>query len=404
MNVVLGVGGGIAAYKAAELARSLAQRGASVQVVMTAAAQEFVKPLTFAALTGKKVITGMFASATGDETLSSAVEHIRVAEESALLVVAPATANLLAKFAHGIADDFLSTLYLAFTGRVLLAPAMNTHMWQHPATVANLEILRLRGTAVVEPEEGPLACGMIGPGRLADPEIIAEAALRLLNQRRDLEGETVLITAGPTQEPLDPVRYISNRSSGKMGYAMAEAAVARGAHVVLVSGPTRLPCPGGVKLINVTTAVEMRDAVFENIEPATIIIKAAAVADYHLARVPMQKVKKTAARLSLDLDPTPDILAEVGREKGDRLLVGFAAETERLVEEARRKLKSKNCDMVVGNLVSQSGVGFDSDSNEVVLAMATGEIVELPRASKREIAGQIFDEIIKLRLALHSAQ
>jgi phosphopantothenoylcysteine decarboxylase / phosphopantothenate---cysteine ligase len=404
MNVVLGVGGGIAAYKAAELARALAQRGASVQVVMTAAAQEFVKPLTFAALSGKKVITGMFASATGDETLSSAVEHIRVAEESALLVVAPATANLLAKFAHGIADDFLTTLYLAFTGRVLLAPAMNTHMWQHPATVANLEILRGRGVAVVEPEEGPLACGMIGPGRLADPETIADAALRLLNQRRDLEGETVLITAGPTQEPLDPVRYISNRSSGKMGYAMAEAAAARGAQVVLVSGPTRLPRPAGVKLIDVSTAVEMRDAVIENIEPATIIIKAAAVADYHLARVPAQKIKKTAARLSLDLDPTPDILAEVGRKKGDRLLVGFAAETERLVEEARRKLKSKNCDMVVGNLVSQSGVGFDADLNEVVLVMSTGETVDLPRASKREIAGQIFDEIIKLRLALHSAQ
>ncbi len=404
MNVVLGVGGGIAAYKAAELARALAQRGASVQVVMTAAAQEFVKPLTFAALTGKKVITGMFSSATGDETLSSAVEHISVAEANSLLVVAPATANLLAKFAHGIADDFLTTLYLAFTGRVLLAPAMNTHMWQHPATVANLEILRMRGNAVVEPEEGPLACGMIGAGRLADPETIAEAAMRLIVQRKDLEGETVLVTAGPTQEPLDPVRYISNRSSGKMGYALAEAAAARGANVVLVSGPTHLARPNGVKLIKVTTAVEMRDAVIENLECATIIIKAAAVADYHLARIPEQKVKKTAARLSLDLDPTPDILAEVGRKKGDRLLVGFAAETERLVEESRRKLKSKNCDMVVGNLVSQEGVGFDSDTNEVVLVMSTGETVELPRASKREIADQILDEIIKLRLALHSAQ
>jgi len=404
MNVVLGVGGGIAAYKAAELARALAQRGASVQVVMTAAAQEFVKPLTFAALTGKKVITGMFSSATGDETLSSAVEHISVAEANSLLVVAPATANLLAKFAHGIADDFLTTLYLAFTGRVLLAPAMNTHMWQHPATVANIEILRMRGNAVVEPEEGPLACGMIGPGRLADPETIAEAAMRLIVQRRDLEGETVLVTAGPTQEPLDPVRYISNRSSGKMGYALAEAAAARGANVVLVSGPTHLARPNGVKLIKVTTAVEMHDAVIENLEPATIIVKAAAVADYHLARVPEQKVKKTAARLSLDLDPTPDILAEVGRKKGDRLLVGFAAETERLVEESRRKLKSKNCDMVVGNLVSQEGAGFDSDTNEVVLVMSTGEMVELPRASKREIADQILDEIIKLRLALHSAQ
>jgi len=404
MNVVLGVGGGIAAYKAAELARALAQRGASVQVVMTAAAQEFVKPLTFAALTGKKVIPGMFSSATGDETLSSAVEHISVAEANSLLVVAPATANLLAKFAHGIADDFLTTLYLAFTGRVLLAPAMNTHMWQHPATVANLEILRMRGNAVVEPEEGPLACGMIGAGRLADPETIAEAAMRLIVQRKDLEGETVLVTAGPTQEPLDPVRYISNRSSGKMGYALAEAAAARGANVVLVSGPTHLARPNGVKLIKVTTAVEMRDAVIENLECATIIIKAAAVADYHLARIPEQKVKKTAARLSLDLDPTPDILAEVGRKKGDRLLVGFAAETERLVEESRRKLKSKNCDMVVGNLVSQEGVGFDSDTNEVVLVMSTGETVELPRASKREIADQILDEIIKLRLALHSAQ
>jgi len=404
MNVVLGVGGGIAAYKAAELARALSQRGASVQVVMTAAAQEFVKPLTFAALTCKKVITGMFSSATGDETLSSAVEHISVAEANSLLVVAPATANLLAKFAHGIADDFLTTLYLAFTGRVLLAPAMNTHMWQHPATVANLEILRMRGNAVVEPEEGPLACGMIGAGRLADPETIAEAAMRLIVQRKDLEGETVLVTAGPTQEPLDPVRYISNRSSGKMGYALAEAAAARGANVVLVSGPTHLARPNGVKLIKVTTAVEMRDAVIENLECATIIIKAAAVADYHLARIPEQKVKKTAARLSLDLDPTPDILAEVGRKKGDRLLVGFAAETERLVEESRRKLKSKNCDMVVGNLVSQEGVGFDSDTNEVVLVMSTGETVELPRASKREIADQILDEIIKLRLALHSAQ
>ena len=214
----------------------------------------------------------------------------------------------------------------------------------------------------------------------------------------------ILVTAGPTREAIDPVRFISNRSSGKMGYAMAEAAAARGAQVVLVSGPTRLPRPVGVKLIDVSTAVEMRDAVIENIEPATIIIKAAAVADYHLARVPAQKIKKTAARLSLDLDPTPDILAEVGRKKGDRLLVGFAAETERLVEEARRKLKSKNCDMVVGNLVSQSGVGFDADLNEVVLVMSTGETVDLPRASKREIADQIFDEIIKLRLALHSAQ
>jgi phosphopantothenoylcysteine decarboxylase/phosphopantothenate--cysteine ligase len=404
MKVVLGVGGGIAAYKAAELARALQERGASVQVVMTAAAQEFVRPLTFAALTGREVITGMFAAGGGDETLSSAVEHIRVAQENDLLVVAPATANLLAKFAHGLADDFLSTLYLAFPGKVLLAPAMNTHMWQHPATVANLEILRRRGNAVVEPEEGALACGMIGPGRLADPEKIAVAAVALASRRRDLEGETVLVTAGPTQEPIDPVRYISNRSSGKMGYALAEAAAARGARVFLIAGPVHLPDPPGMTVVRVRTAVEMRAAVLERLGEAEIIIKAAAVGDYHLARVPAQKIKKTAARLTLDLDPTPDILAELGQKKGDRLLIGFAAETGNLLEEARRKLRQKNCDMVVGNLVSQEGIGFESDQNEVVLALVTGESVPLGKASKRELADRILDEALKLRLALHAAR
>jgi phosphopantothenoylcysteine decarboxylase/phosphopantothenate--cysteine ligase len=401
-SVLLGVGGGIAAYKAAELARALVQRDIGVDVVMTDAAQEFVRPLTFAALTGRKVITGMFSPASPEGTLASAVEHIAVAQRSAALVVAPATADLLAKFAHGLANDFLCTAYLAFTGPVVLAPAMNVNMWRHAATQANLDVLRKRGHVIVEPEEGFLACGMVGPGRLADPARIAEAVVQILNPRRDLEGETVLITAGPTQEALDPVRYISNRSSGKMGYALAEAAAARGAKVILVSGPVHLPPPAGVEVVPVRSAVEMRTAVLDRLDPATIVIKAAAVADFYLARVPEHKMKKTAARLTLELDPTPDILAELGRKKGDRLLIGFAAETENLKQEARRKLQSKNCDMIVGNLVGE-GLGFESDVNEVVLALATGGLVSLGPASKREIADRIFDEALKLRLALHRA-
>ena len=404
MRCVLGVGGGIAAYKAAELTRNLAERGAEVQVVMTRAAQEFMRPLTFAALTGRKVITDLFASGGAEDTLASAVEHIRVAQENDLLVVAPATADLLAQFAHGLAGDFLTTLYLAFTGPVVLAPAMNVNMWNHPATRENLEILRRRGHTIVEPEEGWLACGMVGPGRLADPEKIAETALGLLRVRQDLEGEVVLITAGPTQEPLDPVRFISNRSSGKMGYALAEAAAARGARVILVSGPVHLPEPRGVEVLRVRTALEMREAVFANLGPATIIVKSAAVADYHVAQVPRQKVKKTMARISVELDPTPDILAELGQRKADRLLIGFAAETENLRQEVRRKLESKNCDMVVGNLVGKEGIGFESDANEVVLGLATGEMIAVPKASKREVADRIFDEVLRLRLALHAAQ
>ncbi|HZT32930.1 MAG TPA: bifunctional phosphopantothenoylcysteine decarboxylase/phosphopantothenate--cysteine ligase CoaBC [Bryobacteraceae bacterium] len=403
MKVVLGVGGGIAAYKAAELARALVQNGHAVQVVMTAGAREFVRPLTFAALTGRKVIGDLFSSATPDATLSSAVEHIAVAQENDLLIVAPATADLLARFAHGLASDFLTTLYLAFPGPVVLAPAMNTNMWTHPATQANLEALRRRGHRVVEPGEGFLACGMTGPGRLAEPAEIAAAVEAELHRRRDLEGETVLITAGPTQEPLDPVRYISNRSSGKMGYALAEAAAARGARVTLISGPVHLPPPRGVKVIPVRTAAEMRDQVFAHLQGTDIIIKAAAVADFHLSKVPQQKVKKTAARISLELDPTPDILSELGRKKDSRqLLVGFAAETENLPQEARRKLEAKNCDMIVGNLVNREDVGFESDQNEVILALRTGETIPLARASKREVADRIFDEILKLRLAIYA--
>jgi phosphopantothenoylcysteine decarboxylase/phosphopantothenate--cysteine ligase len=395
MKIILGVGGGIAAYKAAELARLLMQQDYQVRVVMTAAAQEFVRPLTFAALTGREVLTDLFA-------IESAIEHIAVAQENEVLAIAPATADLMAKMAHGLADDFLTTMYLAFSGPVVVAPAMNVNMWEHPATRANLEILRQRGHTIVEPGSGYLACGMTGPGRLADPEIIAAHVARLLRPR-DLEGETVLVTAGPTQEPLDPVRYISNRSSGKMGYALAEAAAARGASVVLISGPVTLAPPHGVELIAVHTAIEMRDQVFAHLEPAGIVVKAAAVADFHLSKVPDQKMKKTAARVSLELDPTPDILAELGRKKGDRLLIGFAAETQNLEREARRKLESKNCDMLVGNLVSGSETGFESDLNEVLLVLRSGETIPVARAPKREIADRIFDEALKLRLALHAA-
>ena len=396
MKVLLGVGGGIAAYKAAELARLLMQNGHSVQAILTPAAEEFVRPLTFAALTGQKVLTDLFA-------IEAAIEHISVAQEHEILVIAPATADLMAKLAHGLADDFLSTVYLAFTGTVVLAPAMNVNMWQHPATQANLDTLRRRGHRIVEPGSGYLACGMTGPGRLAEPEEIAAAVQAAANHRRDLEGETVLVTAGPTQEPLDPVRYISNRSSGKMGYALAEAAATRGARVVLVSGPVHLTPPAGVELVSVRTATEMRDAVFQHLDDAGIVVKSAAVADFHLSKVPDQKVKKTAARVSLELDPTPDILAELGRKKGDRLLIGFAAETQNVAQEARRKLETKNCDMVVGNLVGGAETGFESDQNEVVLALRTGETIPVPRASKREIADRIFDEALKLRLALHAA-
>jgi phosphopantothenoylcysteine decarboxylase/phosphopantothenate--cysteine ligase len=406
MNVALGVGGGIAAYKAAELARALLERGFTVQVLMTSAAEEFVRPLTFAALTGRKVITNLFSGASAEDTLSSSVEHIRVAQENQVLVIAPATADLLAKLAHGLADDFLTTTYLAFTGQVVLAPAMNTNMWNHQATQENVRVLRERGHLIVGPGDGFLACGMVGPGRLAEPETIAAAvaALSSREHNRDLEGETLLITAGPTQEPLDPVRYLTNRSSGKMGYSLAEAARDRGARVILVSGPVSLAPPQGVDVIPVRTALEMRQAVMDHLEPSTMIIKAAAVADYYRADAPSQKVKKTAARMSLQLDPTPDILAECGRKKGDRLLVGFAAETQNLLEEARRKMESKNCDMVVANLVSQSGIGFESNDNEVVLVLRTGETIPISLAPKKTVAHRIFDEMIKLRLALHSSR
>jgi len=404
MNVVLGVGGGIAAYKAAELARLLQRQGLIVNTVLTRSGGEFVTPLTFAALTGRKVITDLFASRSADDILSSAVEHIQVAQENHVLVVAPATADLLAKFAHGLADDFLSTLYLAFTGPVVLAPAMNTNMWDHPATVANMATLRARGHRIVGPDAGELACGTVGPGRLADPEQIAAAVAAAVLNKDDLSGEVVLVSAGPTQEPLDPVRYITNRSSGKMGYALAAAAAARGARVILVSGPVHIPAPPGVEVVNVRTAHQMRDAIAARLDESTIIVKSAAVADYYVSNVSAGKIKKTAARVSLDLDPTPDILAEIGARKGDRLLIGFAAETSDMIAESRRKMRTKNADMIVGNFVNVDGAGFESDLNEVTLVMATGETIPVARATKREIAHIIFDHALRLRLALHASQ
>jgi phosphopantothenoylcysteine decarboxylase/phosphopantothenate--cysteine ligase len=370
---------------------------------MTAAAMEFIQPLTFAALTGKKVITSLFSRDSAADTLSSAVEHIGVAQEHDVLVVAPATADILSKFAHGAADDFLSTVHLAFTGKVILAPAMNTVMWNHAAVQENLKILASRGYAFVDPEEGWLACGTVGAGRLADPERIAEFLDSINNKRRDLAGETVLVTAGPTQEAIDPVRFISNRSSGKMGYAIANAAAQRGASVVLVSGPVAIPPPANVELVSVHTAEEMRAAVMQHLGAATIVIKNAAVADYHVSDIPKQKLKKTATRLSLELDPTPDILAELGQKKGDRLLIGFAAETDNLLDEARRKMTTKNCDMLVANQVNREGVGFEADRNEVDIVTRDGRVIHAGPADKSEIAERILDQVATLRLHLHAS-
>jgi phosphopantothenoylcysteine decarboxylase/phosphopantothenate--cysteine ligase len=397
MNIILGIGGGIAAYKSAELARLLIQRGAKVRVVMTRPAQQFATPLTFATLTGQKVITSMFSSASAEDTLASSVEHISIARENQILLVAPATADILAKFAHGLADDFLSTTYLAFTGRVALAPSMNKEMLAHPATQANLTLLRERGHLIIEPDSGYLACGEIGAGRLAEPERIAEAVLAP-ELPQDLDGEHVLITAGPTQEAIDPVRFISNRSSGKMGFALASAAARRGAAVTLITGPVQLPTPNGVTRIDIRTSEQMRKAVFDHLENATVIVKTAAVADFRPAHPSAQKLKKTAMRLSLELDPTPDILQELGRKKGDRLLIGFAAETERMEEEARRKLESKNCDMIVANQVGGADTGFESDDNEVLMVLRSGRTIPVARAPKMEIANQILDQVLMLRL------
>jgi phosphopantothenoylcysteine decarboxylase/phosphopantothenate--cysteine ligase len=400
MRIALGVSGGIAAYKAAELARLLQERGFKVQVVMTRAAQEFVRPLTFAALTGQKVITSMFPGEEGGTTLESAIEHIAVAQAIECLLVAPATANVVAKFARGIADDFLTTLYLATTAPVVVAPAMNVNMWRHAATQENLSLLRQRGVRVVEPDSGYLACGMVGAGRLAAHEAIVAAVMEAIAPQ-DLAGETVLVTAGPTREPIDPVRYLSNRSSGKMGYALAEAALRRGARVVLISGPTALAAPAGAETVLVETAEEMRRAVLERLPRATVIIKAAAVSDYRPATATDQKIKRGAgSSLNLELRSTPDILAEVaGKATPEQILVGFAAETANPVENARRKLADKGLHAIVVNDVSRPGIGFDSDRNAVTIITANEEI-EVPEAPKFEVAQRVLDAVRRLRQRL----
>ena len=400
MKIALGVSGGIAAYKAAEIVRLLQDHGVRVQVIMTAAAQEFVRPLTFAALSGEKVITSMFGSTAEDPNLDSAVEHISVAQSIDALLVTPATADVLAKFAQGIANDFLSTLYLATTVPVIVAPAMNVNMWEHPATQTNLDILRRRGVTIIEPDSGYLACGMIGAGRLAEPEQIVAATLERLGVAQDLAGETVLITAGPTHEPIDPVRYLGNRSSGKMGYALAEAALRRGAKVVLVSGPTALQPPSAAETIFVETAQQMRTAVLDRWEQASLIIMAAAVSDYHVKNVSPEKIKREGA-LALQLEPNPDILADLGSLRhatGKRLplLIGFAAETENLLENARTKLTKKRVDAIVLNDVSCSGIGFNADRNEVTIVTSSGDIA-VPEGSKLEIARKILEAALRIK-------
>ncbi len=418
MRVALGVSGGIAAYKAAELVRRLQLDRLEVQVVMTRSAQQFVTPLTFAALSGRKVITEMFAEpGQAPANIDSAIEHIAVAQSIDLLVIAPATANTIARLANGIADDFLTTLYLATKVPVIVAPAMNVNMWEHPATQENLEKLRARGVHVVEPDEGYLACGMTGAGRLAGVEAIARKVCEMLGIRHDFEGETVLVTAGPTCEDVDPVRFLTNRSSGKMGYALADAAARRGARVILVSGPVQLDPPAGVERISVRTTEEMHRAVLDRADACSVIIKAAAVADYRPAAAQPKKMKRAGGRAALELEPTPDILADLARSKGNRILVGFAAETDRVAENAREKMRAKGADMIVANDVTREGAGFDAETNIVSIFTRDGRAVSgdiaagfspassasdireinLPKMSKFDVANRVLDEILRLR-------
>jgi len=400
MRIALGVTGGVAAYKAAELVRRLQQEQIDVQVVMTRSAQEFVAPLTFAALTGQKVITDLFGG-EAPANVESAIEHIAVAQRIDALVIAPATADIIAKLAHGVADDFLTRLYLATTEPVVVAPAMNVNMWEHAATRENVQILSARGVHVVAPDEGYLACGMTGAGRLAGLEAITEAVLEVLGSRRDLENETVLVTAGPTCEDLDPVRFLTNRSSGRMGYALAEAAARRGAHVVLVSGPVSLETPPGAERVDVRTTEQMHRAVLENLDRATVVIMAAAVADYRPVASQESKLKRAAGRLTIEFEPTADILADVSRRKGERIVVGFAAETEQVAGHARRKLRDKAADLIVANDVTAPGAGFDHDTNVVTLFGANGREQALPKMTKLQVAHRILDQVVELLRSAH---
>jgi phosphopantothenoylcysteine decarboxylase / phosphopantothenate---cysteine ligase len=418
-RVTVGVCGGVAAYKAAELVRELQQHGVDVHVVMTRAAQEFIQPLTFSSLTGHKVITSLW-SAPDDEAAPPSgldehgqIEHIAEAQAAEALVIAPATAHVLAKMAHGLADDFLTTMYLATTAPVIVAPAMNVNMWNHPATRANIKLLRERGATIVEPDSGYLACGMTGSGRLASIEVIAQAVLAALagkqtgpakpGRKKDMAGETVLVTAGGTREAIDPVRFLGNRSSGKMGYAIAEAAHRRGAQVVLVSAPTALSPPARCAFVPVTSAEEMRVAVMEHLPQATVVIKAAAVADFRMSTVGTQKLRREGA-LHLDLEPTEDIVRsvvesrQVARGGPGTLVIAFAAELNANVARAREKLQAKGADAIVLNDVSRPGIGFDSDRNAATF-ITSDRAVDIPEMSKRDMADRILDQILALRTA-----
>ncbi|HEX8776101.1 MAG TPA: bifunctional phosphopantothenoylcysteine decarboxylase/phosphopantothenate--cysteine ligase CoaBC [Pyrinomonadaceae bacterium] len=398
-RVALGISGGIAAYKAAEILRGLQRAGCSVRVAMTKRACEFITPLTFRALSGSHVIVDDYAPDNPDP-----IAHITFSQSVDLFLIAPATANLIAKMANGIADDFLTSTYLASNAPVLVAPAMNTTMWNHPATRRNLFKLRADGVRVIEPDAGEMACGTFGPGRLSEPEKIVAAALNLLleagrHTAQDLAGERILITAGATREEIDPVRFLSNRSSGRMGFALAEAARARGADVTVVAANTTAQPPAAVRLISALSAEEMRSAVMHEVEHATVFIAAAAVADYRPAERAASKLKKTEAALTLKLEPTPDILAEVGNSKRDGLiLVGFAAETDDLLRHAAEKMRRKRLDMIVANDITREGAGFDTSTNVITLLARDRERpVELPLMSKLEASHHILDYLVRLR-------
>jgi phosphopantothenoylcysteine decarboxylase/phosphopantothenate--cysteine ligase len=396
-KVALGVTGGIAAYKAAEVLRGLQRAGCVVRVAMTKRACEFIQPLTFRALSGSHVIVDDYAPDNPDP-----IAHITFSQTIDLLVIAPATANIIAKFANGVADDFLTSTYLAATAPVLIAPAMNTTMWEHPATRRNLQQLVADGVTVIEPDAGEMACGTIGPGRLSDPERIVAAALELLrqtDQRRDLSGEHFLITTGATREEIDPVRFISNRSSGRMGFAIAQRARKRGAQVTVVAGVTTVTPPSEVKIVNVRSAAEMRAAVMRELQTASVFVGAAAVADYRPIDRAASKIKKSESHLVLTLERTQDILGEVSAARHEGLMViGFAAETNQVVEHARAKLRQKNLDAVVANDVSRADAGFDTDTNAItIITRDSDQVLELPLMTKAAAAEQILNKIVRLR-------
>jgi len=397
MKLLLGVTGCIAAYKSAELLRLLQKQGYEVHVVMTENAQRFITPLTLAALSQNRVLTRMYAEEDSQLESKSTIEHIEAAHSADALLVAPATANTLAKFANGIADDFLSTLYLAITSPVIIAPAMNIDMWHHPAVKENVRRLRSEGVNIIEPEEGYLAEGIFGKGRLASLDTIVDTVRRLTHGHMDFVSETVLVTAGPTHEDIDPVRYITNRSSGKMGYKLAYAFQMRGARTILVSGPTHLEPPVNVEFIPVRSAVEMREKVLHYFSQATIVVKAAAVADFRPRETASQKIKKNGTTRCLELVPTPDILSDLGKQKAHRILVGFAAETENVLENAREKLKRKNLDLLVVNDVTREGAGFNFDTNVVTILTRDGKELHLEKKLKLAVAHEILDQIIALK-------